>query len=345
MKKIFIHLIVIFLISGMFQASEAQLFRSTSKVGTTAGQFLKIGAGARAIAMGGAYAGFGTDIYSLYWNPAGIATSPNASEVTFNHANWLADMSYDFAGVATKIEGLGTISGTITNFSVPEDKVRTFENPEGDGRVWDASSLAIGLGYARQLTDRFSIGFNFKYIRESIWNTSASGFAIDVGTLYRTPFNDLMIGAAITNFGSKMQLDGRDILFNDDPNDNPDTGPNNIPAKYRMNDFDLPLTFRIGLAMDVVRERFIRITAAVDANHPNDNTEYVNSGLEFAYDEMIFFRVGYKSLFLDNSEQGLTLGGGLKYKFNDNLGVYINYGYADYGRLENVQFFDLGLIF
>jgi len=223
--------------------------------------------------------------------------------------------------------------------------VRTFENPEGDGRVWDASSIAIGIGYAKELTDRFAIGFNLKYVREGIWNTSASGFAIDVGTLYRTPFNDLMIAAVISNFGTTMRLDGRDILFNDDPNDNPDTGPNNIPAQYQTNDFDLPLTFRIGLAMDLVKERFIRITAAVDATHPNDNTEYVNSGLEFAYDEMFFFRVGYKSLFLDNSEQGLTLGGGLKYNFNNNLGVYINYGYADYGRLENVQFFDLGLIF
>ena len=345
MKKIFGLIFTIVFIFGIVSNSEAQLFRSTSKVGTTAGQFLKIGAGARAIGMGGAFTAIGNDIYSVYWNPAGIATSPHNGQVAFNHANWLADMSYDFAAGALRIEGLGTVFANLTTFKVPEDKVRTFENPQGDGRVWDASSIAIGLGYAKELTDRFSIGFNFKYIHEGIWNSSASGFAIDIGTLYRTPFNNLMIGAAISNFGSTMRLDGRDILFNNDPNNNPDTGPNNIPAQYRTDDFDLPLTFRIGLAMDVVKERFIRITAAVDATHPNDNTEYVNSGLEFAYDELLFFRVGYKSLFLDNSEQGLTLGGGLKYRFNDNLGIYINYGYADYGRLENVQFFDLGLIF
>jgi len=345
MKKIFGLIFTIVFIFGIVSTSEAQLFRSTTKVGTTAGQFLKIGAGARAIGMGGAFTAIGNDIYSVYWNPAGIATSPHNGQVAFNHANWLADMSYDFAAGAIRIEGLGTVFANLTTFRVPEDKVRTFDNPEGDGRVWDANSIAIGLGYAKELTDRFSIGFNFKYIHEGIWNSSASGFAIDVGTLYRTPFNNLMIGAAISNFGSTMRLDGRDILFNDDPNNNPDTGPNNIPAQYRMDDFDLPLTFRIGLAMDVVKERFIRVTAALDATHPNDNTEYVNSGLEFAYDELLFFRVGYKSLFLDNSEQGLTLGGGIKYRFNDNLGIYINYGYADYGRLENVQFFDLGLIF
>jgi hypothetical protein len=70
------------------------------------------------------------------------------------------------------------------------------------------------------LTDRFSIGFTAKFVQERIWNSTASGFAFDVGTLYRTPFNDLMIGASISNFGTSMKLDGRDIQFNSDPNEN-----------------------------------------------------------------------------------------------------------------------------
>ena len=120
------------------------------------------------------------------------------------------------------------------------------------------------MGYSRNLTDRFSIGVQAKYIRESVWNTSASGFAIDIGTMYVTPFNDLVIGAAISNFGTKMRLDGRDLRFNYDPNDNLDTGPNNIPALLMTDDFDLPLTFRIGLAMDLFQTRFFKVTAAVD---------------------------------------------------------------------------------
>ena len=97
--------------------------------------------------------------------------------------------------------------------------------------------------------------------------------------------------------------------------------------------------------MDVVKSRFFRATAALDAVHPNDNTEYVNTGAEFAYDEMIFFRAGFKQLFMDNAEGGLTLGGGIKYGITDALKIFVNYGYADYGRLENVQFFDVGIIF
>ncbi|PJB01011.1 MAG: hypothetical protein CO127_05995, partial [Ignavibacteria bacterium CG_4_9_14_3_um_filter_36_18] len=239
----------------------AQLDRSTSKVGTTAAQFLKIGAGARAIGMGGAYTAMSNDIYSVYYNPAGIAHTKEGAQVTFNHAEWLASISYDFAAASINLEEFGVLFMSLTSLGVPEDKVRTFEFPEGDGRVWDASSLAIGIGFAKKLTENFAIGFQAKYIREAIWNTSANGFALDIGTYYITPFNDLVIGASVSNFGSKMQLDGRELLFNYDPNDDPDTGPNNVVARYESGKFDIPLTFRIGLAMDVIRSRYIRVTA------------------------------------------------------------------------------------
>jgi len=319
--------------------------RSTAKVGTTAAQFLKIGAGARAIGMGGAYSAVSNDIYSAFYNPAGITNIPGGGQAAFNHAEWLADISYDFAAASLNLSGFGSLFLTLTSLSVPEDKVRTFEFPEGDGRMWDASSIAIGLGFAKKLTEDFSIGLHLKYIREGIWNTSASGFAIDIGTYYVTPFNGLIIGASIANFGSKMQLDGRDILFNDDPDNDPETGPNNILARYETGSYDIPLTFRLGLAMDVIKSRYFRVTTAVDAAHPNDNTEYVNSGLEIGYDEMFFIRAGYKSLFLRDSEQGLTLGGGINYRFQNEFAIFVNYGWADYGRLNNVQFVDVGINF
>lgn len=323
----------------------AQKFEGTTQVGTTSGQFLKLGAGARSIGMGGAFTGIADDIYSVYYNPAGIASIPSNAEVAFNHANWFADMKYDFAAAAVNLQDMGILFLTVTSFTTPEEKVRTELYPEGDGRYWDATSFSIGIGYSRMLTDRFSIGGHFKYIRETIWNMSASGFAVDIGTLYKTPFNGLTIGAAITNFGSDMQLDGRDIQFNTDPNNDGNTGPNNIPAVYDMDTYPLPLTFKLGLAMDLLKTRFLNATVAVDAVHPNDNSEYLNTGLELAYDQMLFVRVGYKSLFKNNSEEGLTYGAGLRYSISENFKITINYGYADYGRLENVQFFDLGLTF
>jgi opacity protein-like surface antigen len=344
MRKVFLLILTILI---MFSDSNlhAQIFRDITKVGTTAGQFLKIGPGARALAMGGTYVGISDDIYSVYYNPAGVANGHGNGQVTFNHTQWLADIDYDFAAASLNVESLGSLFISVTSLRVPEEKVRTFEYPEGNGQFWNASSVSFGVGFAKSLTDRFSIGFHAKYIQESIWSSSASGFALDIGTYYLTPFNDLVIGASVSNFGTKMELDGKDIQINYDPDDNSSSGPNNVPAQYDMDKYDLPLTFRIGFSMDVIKSRYIRIKTAFDATHPNDNTEYINAGIEFAYDELLFLRGGYKSLFLNNSEQSFTLGAGLNYEMSRGFYIQVNYAYGDYGRLKNIQYFDVGLIF
>lgn len=344
MRKIFLITTSLIIIFGNILL-HAQLFRDITKVGTTAGQFLKIGPGARALAMGGTYVGISDDIYAAYYNPAGVAINHGNGQAAFSHTQWIADINYDYAAASINIESFGSLFMSVTSLRVPEEKVRTFEFPEGNGQVWDANSVSFAVGFAKSLTDRFSIGFNAKYISESIWSSSATGFALDVGTYYLTPFNDLIIGASILNFGTKMKLDGRDIQINYDPDGNLATGPNNVPAKFEMDQYDLPLTFRIGFSMDVIKSRYIRIKAAVDATHPNDNTEYLNSGIEFAYDELVFIRGGYKSLFMDNSEESFTLGAGINYELSSNLFVKFNYAYGDFGRLKNIQYFDVGLIF
>lgn len=344
MKKIVLSLII-FITCFYVNKSSAQTDTEISRVGTTAAAVLKIAPGSRALGMGSAYVAVSDDIYSTYYNPAGISRAIGNSQVAFNHSNWLADVSYDYAAGSVNVDGFGTLFATFSSLRVPQDEVRTIDYPEGDGRTWDANSLVIGVGFARNLTDRFSIGFHFKYVQESIWNTSASGVAFDVGTYYVTPFNDLVIGASVSNFGTKMQLAGRDLQINIDPDNSTESGPNNIPAQYSAEKNDLPLNFRVGLAMDIVTTRFFNLKAAVDAVHPNDNKEYVNSGLEFSYNDMIFLRGGYKALFLPNSEQGLTLGFGINYALTTELEFTFNYAYGDYGRLDNIQYFDVGLIF
>ena len=85
------------LIIALALPAQAQLFRSTAKVGTTAAQFLKIGVGARAIGMGGAQTGVTGDISAIYWNPAALSRMNINSELMFNHVKWLADINFDFA--------------------------------------------------------------------------------------------------------------------------------------------------------------------------------------------------------------------------------------------------------
>ncbi len=343
--KMLIRCSALILLLTPFQVSDAQLTRTTTKVGTTVAQFLKIGAGARAVAMGGSSAAMEGDVYSIYWNPGALARMKTPGEASFNHTQWLADVSYDFVAAGLTIDGFGTIGLSVTSLRVPEDIVRTEINPEGDGRRWSYGAFSMGVSYARSLTDRFSIGFTTKYIREGIWNMSASGFAFDVGTIYTTTFNDLKIGASISNFGTKMRLDGQDISFNNVPNGTQGQGPQNVESIYRTEAYDIPLQFRIGLAMDVLKTEMIRATASVDATHPNDNVEYVNSGVELAFDEMFFGRIGYNSLLMDNSERGLTWGAGFYIQLNNINGIKVDYAFADHGRLNNVQYVSVSVTY
>lgn len=323
--------------------SYGQLFRSTAKTGTTAAQFLKIGVGARALGMANAQVGLANDLSAIYWNPAGLSRLQVNGEVMFNHANWLADVQYDFVAGLLPAGDLGAFGFSAISMRVPEDIVRTVDFPEGDGRHWDASSIAFAVSYARNLTDRFSIGFNFKYVRESLWDESANAVAFDVGTLYLSEIPGLTIGAAISNFGSKMRLEGRDLYFNSDPDNNVGTGPNNISSQYQVGEYDLPLSFRIGLAYNALNFGDLRVTLASDAVHPNDNTEYLNFGGEIAWSEMIFARAGYKTLFQRDAEGGMTWGVGLRYGIINTATLKLDYGFADYGRLKNIQYFALGL--
>ena len=314
----------------------------TLKTGTTSAQILKINVGPRAIGMGGAFTSIADDITSVYWNPSGTANI-QSNEVYFNHSNLYMDISNDFAAISTNVSGFGSIGAFVSVLSVDEMLVRTVEQPEGTGEYFDYGSIVVGLNYSRFLTENFSIGFNAKYINESIWNMSATGFAIDIGTLYKIPvLNELRIAASVSNFGTKMQLAGRDVTEIVPAGAG---GGNFVNSNLELDEFDLPLLFRFGISADVIKEGTSRLTVAVDAIHPNDHTEYINSGLEYAWNEIIFIRAGYNSLFEEDSEKGLTFGFGLNYRIVDMIKVKLDYAYQDFGRLTEVHYFSVGVNF
>ncbi|MFQ5651146.1 MAG: PorV/PorQ family protein [bacterium] len=328
--------LILFFATQGFSQSNAQDVTSIDRVGTTAAQFLKIGAGARPIAMGGAYTALSNDILSTYWNPAGLSRIAGTGEATFNHSEWLAETNYDFAAFSINVGTVGSFGAQVISFGTPEQPVRTVRNPDGTGQFWDANSIALGVTYARNLTDRFSIGFTAKFVQESIFNVRALGAAFDLGVLYDTPLQNLTLGATITNFGTKMSLGGRDIFFNEDPL--PEDGTvDQVPGEFRTDSFEMPLNLRFGLAWRVMSNETFKVVASADGTQPNDNNEFLNGGIEVGIRNTLFLRGGYKALFLENSEQGVTFGAGLKYD-TVGLNLRIDFAWADYGRLDDVKF-------
>ncbi len=325
-------------LAGLFSSLPAQ-----TKVGTTAVPFLGVSVGPRATAMGGAFAAVATDASALYYNPGGIAQLPT-SQIQFVHTNWLVDSKLNWFGFVLNLDGTNAIGISYTQLGYGEEQVTTVLQPEGTGEIWQASDLAVGLSYARRLTDRFSIGGSGKYIQQKLWNESASAFALDVGLLFVTPFKDMRLGMSISNFGSDIRHDGRDLLQRVDLDPNSLGDNQNIVANLKTESWPLPLFFRVGVALDAIKAPHYRLTVAADALRPSDNDEIINVGAEFAFSELAFFRAGYKSLFREDSEEGPTFGVGVKYKVG-GIGYHCDYTFADFGLFENIQMFSLGISF
>jgi hypothetical protein len=158
--------------------------------------------------------------------------------------------------------------------------------------------------------------------------------------MFRTDLlGGLVIGAALSNFGTEMQLEGRDMrqFMRVDPTK---LGSNDqVPYTLEVQTWDLPLIFQIGLSFSPVRSEDYRWTVAADAIHQSDNYETVNIGTEFAFQEFLFWRVGYNSLFLDEGEGGLSAGLGVASSalFSSATVLQVDYAYRDMGRLNAIH--------
>jgi hypothetical protein len=335
--------VVVFFILIFSCGLYAQGSSNVTKVGIVAAPFLEIGVGAKAYGMGGAFVGTANDASALYWNPSGIARLPR-SEGMFVHIDWLADINFDFIGFVLPTGRVGSFGLSITSLSMDDMLVRTEDRPTGTGEYFKTGSIAIGASYAINLTDRFSIGFTGKYLREQIWKEVASGFAVDIGTLFTTDFHGLRIGATLSNFGTDMQMAGEDLLVYHDIDQTQLGNNDKIFAELQTESWPLPLTFQVGIAMEVWQRGVNRLTLAADAVQPTDNTESVNLGAEYAMREWVFLRAGYRNLFLEDSEEGLTLGAGTLLRFG-NLKLKLDYSYAQFGVFKDIQCFALGLVF
>lgn len=317
---------------------------TVTKVGTTAAQFLKLGVGARPVALGGAYVAEASDLAALYWNPAGLA-GLRGNTVQFAYTDYLADVDYSFAAFGTNLGPLGTLAASVLFLDSGDMEVRTAEQPDGTGEQFTVQNFALQLSYARALTDRFSIGGAAKFIQERIWHSQASTIAVDVGTLFTTPYERLRLGASMSNFGPKLRMDGRDILFSEDPSPDTDGNVEIVNAQFRTDAHPLPLLFRVGLAWDAYSSGTHTLLLSTDAAHPNDNSEYVNMGAEYRFRDLLALRMGYRNLFEEDGEQGLTFGAGLNLRLERALRARFDYAYADFGRLDQTHWFTVDLSF
>ncbi len=337
---------VVLLISFSLASAVAQ-----TKTGTTIGQFLLIEPSAHAAAMGNAGVSGVEEGIDAYYNPAVLGVLQK-SDVQFTHSDWLAGITYDYAAAAVKIGSGKSLYLSVTSLNSGDIAVRTVNQPLGTGEYYSVSDMALGVGYGQRITDRFTVGLQAKYIQETIWHTSLTAFAVDLGTLYEIIPNTLRLGASLSNFGTNGRYQGSDLQIRYPQNSS--NGDNNVlPGDAQTESYPLPILFRVGLGYTLNLGSNNQFNFVLDAFHPSDNSESISFGGEWKFMDMLSLRAGYQNLrsgdaSLSGNQQdadaGATLGAGFKYDFLSYVFTF-DYAWADAGRLGYTQRFTLGLGF
>jgi hypothetical protein len=286
--------------------------------------------------MGGiaSAASYGSAAAALY-NPASTADIEDLS-VSLSKMTWLVETDYNSGAVVKNFQKWGYIG---INFIYVDygDMLRTenqaeFEDGIYTGRsnvaldlgTFGASDLALGLSYARQITDRLQVGGNLRYVSETLDNATTGNWSLDIGTVYYTRLKSFRIAMVGRNFGP----DATFAEYNDRIG---------FPAvKVKM-----PMSFTLGGAVDILEgedDSPHLWTVAAEFIHPNDGPEKVNLGTEYNLMNLLTVRGGYR---FNYDEEGVTLGGGLRL-VTSSLALYFNYAYIDFGRFDSIHMFTLG---
>jgi hypothetical protein len=306
------------------------------RVGTTSFQFLKIPIGVRGIGMGNAFVAGAADASALYWNPAGLGWTKNY-EVLLTHINLPADIKYDNIGIVLPFStAIGSFGVSVGVLHMDDIIVRTAISPEGTGEVVTASDVALGLSYSRLISDRFAIGFVAKYVREELANFVSSSVSFDAGLQYQTDFRSMRLGMVIQNFGPDSKFSG---TFNDFRTSSATAG---VVQKRDFESAPLPITFKAGVIADLETMLGVNLGENIQGNlagqfeHPADNQERLNSGVELTFSQRLALRGGYN---FNYDADRFTLGFGVMVPIGAKNNLRIDYAYADQGDLNDTSAF------
>lgn len=330
MKNLFTFFITALLIGIMSTGVYAQ-----HKLAQTGFQFLSVVSDARAAAMADAVTSVETSSSALFFNPASMAEMPTTFDLTASTNKWIADIKHTTFTAAYKLDSQGKygvigLSAQVVNYGDFYGTVVDPASPQGydDIGIFQLNALAVGVGYAKQLTDRFSVGGQIKWVRQDLGNSTIpvvvnadtskevvsnklTPFVFDFGTLFHTGIKSLTFGMSARNFSTQV--------------------------KYAREGFQAPLVFTLGISMnvlDLVNQLPFKqsLLVSVDASHYIDHPEQVKVGLEYNIMNTISLRGGFASSSYLGS--GFSFGLGVTH-----WGFTIDYAYTPMGVFNNVQRF------
>lgn len=354
------------LAGGAPGALMAQSGVDNTSYGSSAAEFLLLGANARGTALGAGFNAIANDASALYYNPAGIALmkQPEFQASTYDY---VAETDYAWGGIAFPFGGGARAFGVqLGTFGFDDQPVYTEENPDGTGEVYSVNQTFVGLTYAQNFSDRFSAGLTVKGVFDQLGGAKGNAFAVDFGTNFHARLGGKPINFSftLTNLGTNMSYEGSalDVDIPRDPGD-PNIPTNPQPGQLKTKGFSLPTTFRVGLAYDFVSQENTRLTVLGDFNQPTSNKAGFSLGTELAFSRLggSGFGAAVRGSYsfqpannidvtlpteLDDEEklQGIAFGGGLSYQ-TTGFSIGVDYAYRYLGILGPTNFFSFAIGF
>lgn len=343
-KSYYVLLFVIFLLLKL-----STVRAEKKRLGQSGATYLAISMCARESAMGDAAAATVRGINGIWHNPSVLADI-NGLAVSLNHVQWLVDTRLSGVALAYSVKNWGTFGIDLTYMDYGEvmgtKPVDRSIDPRGYILTGDLGikDYAIGFGYARRISNKFTFGFKIKRIHENLGNATyvvdeyqdpdtkewirtreekewkLNDWGLDFGTVYDVGWKDLTVAMVMQNLSRDM--------------------------KYFYEEFQLPLTLKMGIALDLYqvmypKEKDITWRIAVDAIRPIDYSERIHVGTEFLLKNVVALRAGYK---FNHDVESLTLGIGVNFDLA-GIPLTIDYAYTKANYFKDVNRFSVNVNF
>jgi len=270
--------------------------------------------------MGESFVSIANDASALYWNPAGLAQYKQ-NDIIFSHTEWVVDVKHEFLGAVYHITANDAVGASITSLHTDDMAVTTETHPLGTGEYFKFGDIAVGLSYSRKMTEQFSFGGTVKYVEETLASLKMRGMMIDLGTYYWTGLGTTRFAVVVNNFGGQLTPAGEVEYY----------GGHKVTE---FQSFSPPTLFKVGFAFEPLMTDEHRLTTSVQLNHPNDNSENVGLGVEYAWtnpslNTTVLARAGYK---INVDEQDFSVGVGVSVPISFSI-INFDYAYVNFDRL------------
>jgi len=250
-------------------------YGSDNGAGTSVAPFLKLGASAKSAGIGGVSVAICEGVDGIWSNPALLANI-ELREVLFMRHQWLEEVNFNYLAAVLPLKNQG-IGASINLISTGDQKRTTYSNPDGNGS-FKTGGMVLTAGYGREINNQIQVGVSAKYINQKLDDKTGTGIGVDIGSLYQTQIDGLVVGVVVQNIGISK------ITF--------------IEKEEK-----LPLIIKAGAGY-----RIKNTLMGIDISKPNDNSVQFNLGGQYQITPIIDIRAGY------DSSVGITAGFGISHQ-------------------------------